>query len=179
MELILYRHYLLFLAKLKNVQLPKSPSLPIQSCLTPKKGATQFLFSGSTSTSKQTDKPPLPTLPTFQDRVHLPSVQRRPHPDEEQLLRSLGQVVHQQLGVGRYGLDGLVHRFPPDLGRHQVDGGAEDVRDPQETHPVAVAHPPAPAAGDFVVAAEAVADLEGAVLSSLIRVLWCRRKLFS
>lgn len=97
---------------------------------------------------------------TFQYGVHGLPVQRRPHPHEEQLLRPLRQIVHQQLGVGRYWFHSFVYGLAPHLGGHEVDGRPEGARHPHEAHPVAVAHAPRAAGGDLVVAAEAVADLK-------------------
>jgi hypothetical protein len=97
---------------------------------------------------------------TFENGVHRLPVEGRPHPDEEELLRPFRKVVDQQLRVGRDGLDGLVDRLPPDLGGDEVDGGVEGVGHPDESHPVAVAHPPRSVSRNLVVAAEAVADLK-------------------
>lgn len=98
--------------------------------------------------------------PTFQNRIHSLSVQGGPHPHEEQFFWSLRKVVDKQFRVWRDGFHRLVDGFAPNLCRHQVDCGAEDVGDSEEAHPVAVAHPPVSAAGDFIVTPEAVAYLK-------------------
>ena len=98
-------------------------------------------------------------LLTFEDRVHRLAVQLTAHPDEEELLRALGQVVDDQLLVRRDRLHDLVDRLTLHLGADHVHLRPVRFRHSQKPDPVAVAYRSSINAGDLVVQSKPVSNL--------------------